>query len=200
MKKKIFAEALGTFALVFVVVTAIATGSAITPWLAGLTLGLMVYSLGHISGTHINPAVTIGAWSIGKISLQDAAKYVTAQFIGAFVAMLMVHAFIPEATSLISLAVMPTATLTVLCAEILGMFFFTFGIASVIYGKTPSDFSGVVVGLSLTLGIMIAIIGSAGILNPAVALGLGSFNFMYILGPIAGSVLGMNAYKSLMVK
>ena len=200
MKKKIFAEALGTFALVFVVMTAIATGSAITPWLAGLTLGLMVYSLGHISGTHINPAVTIGAWSIGKISLQDAAKYVTAQFIGAFVAMLMVHAFIPEATSLISLAVMPTATLTVLCAEILGMFFFTFGIASVIYGKTPSDFSGVVVGLSLTLGIMIAIIGSAGILNPAVALGLGSFNFMYILGPIAGSVLGMNAYKSLMVK
>ena len=200
MKKKIFAEALGTFALVFVVMTAIATGSAITPWLAGLTLGLMVYSLGHISGTHINPAVTIGAWSIGKISLQDAAKYVTAQFIGAFVAMLMVHAFIPEATSLISLAVMPTATLTVLCAEILGMFFFTFGIASVIYGKTPSDFSGVVVGLSLTLGIMIAIIGSAGILNPAVALGLGSFNFMYILGPIVGSVLGMNAYKSLMVK
>ena len=200
MKKKIFAEALGTFALVFVVMTAIATGSAITPWLAGLTLGLMVYSLGHISGTHINPAVTIGAWSIGKISLQDAAKYVTAQFIGAFVAMLMVHAFIPEATSLISLAMVPTATLTVLCAEILGMFFFTFGIASVIYGKTPSDFSGVVVGLSLTLGIMIAIIGSAGILNPAVALGLGSFNFMYILGPIAGSVLGMNAYKSLMVK
>ena len=200
MKKKIFAEALGTFALVFVVMTAIATGSAITPWLAGLTLGLMVYSLGHISGTHINPAVTIGAWSIGKISLQDAAKYVTAQFIGAFVAMLMVHAFIPEATSLISLAMVPTATLTVLCAEILGMFFFTFGIASVIYGKTPSDFSGVVVGLSLTLGIMIAIIGSAGILNPAVALGLGSFNFMYILGPIVGSVLGMNAYKSLMVK
>lgn len=200
MKKKVFAEALGTFALVFVVMTAIATGSAITPWLAGLTLGLMVYSLGHISGTHINPAVIIGAWSIGKISLKDGAKYIIAQFIGAFMAMLVVHSFLPEASMVISLAVTAQPSMFIMFAEIIGMFFFTFGIASVIYGKTPSDFSGLVVGLSLVLGIMVAVIGSAGILNPAVALSLGAFNLMYILGPIVGSVLGMNAYKHLMVK
>jgi glycerol uptake facilitator-like aquaporin len=200
MKKKVFAEALGTFALVFVVMTAVATGSAITPWLAGLTLGLMVYSLGHISGTHINPAVTIGAWSIGKISLKDGAKYIIAQFIGAFIAMLVVHSFLPEASMVISLAVKAEPSMFIMFAEIIGMFFFTFGIASVIYGKTPSDFSGLVVGLSLVLGIMVAVIGSAGILNPAVALSLGAFNLMYILGPIVGSVLGMNTYKHLMVK
>jgi aquaporin Z len=65
MIKKLLAEALGTFALVFVVMSAVIQGSVITPLLAGLILGLMVYTLGHISGTHINPGVTIGAWSIG---------------------------------------------------------------------------------------------------------------------------------------
>ena len=43
----------------------------------------MVYGLGHISGTHINPGVTIGAWSIGKISWQEGLGYIVAQFIGA---------------------------------------------------------------------------------------------------------------------
>lgn len=194
------AEALGTFALVFVVMTAVASGSGITPWLAGLTLGIMVYAVGHISGTHINPGVTLGAWSIGKISMRGAISYIIAQFAGAALAMLVVGAFMPDVGSMIAAAMPETGGIAVMLAEMIGMFFFTFGIASVIYKKTPSDFSGVVVGLSLTLGIMFAVIGSVGILNPAVAMGLGSFNLVYILGPIIGSVLGMNVYKKMMLK
>lgn len=200
MMKKLLAEALGTFALVFIVMNAVATGSIITPLLAGLTLGLMVYAVGHISGTHINPGVTIGAWSIGKISMKDAALYVVAQFAGAGVAMLLVSAFLPGSGAAIASAISADNTSVVFLAEALGMFFFTFGIASVVYGKTPGNFSGVVVGLSLILGIMFATVGSAGILNPAVAMGLGAFNAMYILGPIIGSIAGMQAYKALMVK
>ncbi|MFT6361219.1 MAG: glycerol uptake facilitator-like aquaporin [Candidatus Paceibacteria bacterium] len=200
MIKKLLAEALGTFALVFVVMSAVATGSLITPLLAGLTLGLMVYFVGHISGTHINPGVTIGAWSIGKISLEEGAGYIVAQFIGAGIAMLAINAFLPGASADIASAVAAANTSLVLFAEALGMFFFTFGIASVIYGKTPRNLSGIVVGLSLTLGIIFASVGSAGILNPAVAMGLGAFNVMYILGPIIGSILGMQAYKYLMLK
>jgi glycerol uptake facilitator-like aquaporin len=83
-------------------------------------------------------------------------------------------------------------------AELLGTFFFTFGIASVVYGKTPSAMSGVVVGGSLLLGISIAaLLGSNGVLNPAVAFGIGSFGFAYVFGPIVGSILGMQAYKYL---
>lgn len=204
MIKKLLAEALGTFALVFIVMTAISMGSGITPLLAGLTLGLFVYMVGHISGTHINPGVTIGAWSIGKIGWKDGIGYILAQFIGASLAMFALHAFIPESSTIIPSVIngglSGQSEIIIMIAEALGMFFFTFGIASVIYKKTPENLSGTVIGLSLTLGILFASVASAGILNPAVAMSLGAFNWVYIVGPIIGSILGMQAYKYLQVK
>jgi len=161
-------------------------------------LGLFVYTIGHISGAHINPGVTIGAWSIGKISIKEGLGYIVAQFIGAGLAILVVGGFLPEAASIITSAINLENTPVVLVAEAIGMFFFTFGVASVIYGKTSGNLSGVVVGLSLVLGITLASVASVGILNPAVAMGLRAFNIMYIVGPIIGSILGMNAYKYLM--
>jgi aquaporin Z len=191
--KKYIAEALGTFALALVVALSLAgTFPVPTPILAGLALGLFVYSVGHISGAHINPAVTIGAWTLKKISGMDALLYVVSQFIGAALALLVVSATL----GMPHLAV--TDSWTTAFAEALGTFFFAFGIASVIYGKTPSQLSGVVVGGSLFLGITIAaLVGSNGVLNPAVALGIGSFSVVYALAPVLGSVLGMQAYKYL---
>jgi aquaporin Z len=191
--KKYIAEALGTFALVLVVGLSLKVGFVIsTPLLAGLVLALFVYSIGHISGTHINPAVTIGLWSIGKIKISDASMYVASQLIGALLAMIFINNTV-GAPVLNVISSMP-----VFLAELFGVFFFTFGIASVVYGKTPVDASGLVVGGSLILGIAIAAtLGSNGVLNPAVAFGIGSLNIMYILGPIVGSVAGMNAYKYL---
>jgi glycerol uptake facilitator-like aquaporin len=191
--KKYIVEALGTFTLSLVVaLSLVGTFPVPTPVLAALVLGLFVYSVGHISGTHINPAVTIGAWSIKKIESKDAILYIVSQCIGAGLALLLV-------SSTVGMPVLiATNTWVVTIAEILSTFFFTFGIASVIYGKTPSQLSGVVVGGSLLLGITIAVLlGSNGVLNPAVAFGIGSLSLVYILGPIVGSVLGMQAYKYL---
>ncbi len=194
--KKYIAEALGTFALALVVaLSLVGTFPLPTPLLAGLTLGLFVYSIGHISGTHINPAVTIGAWSIKKISTNDAVLYIIAQLIGATLALALVAGTVG----------MPAVTVSnswaVMLAECIGTFFFTFGIASVIYGKTPSQLSGVVVGGSLLLGITFAaLLGSNGVLNPAVAFGIGSLSLAYVFAPIVGSVLGMQAYKHLASK
>lgn len=192
---KYVGEAVGTGVLTMVVALALAgTFPVPVPVLAALTLGLFVYSLGHLSGTHINPAVTIGAWSIGKISTDDAIKYVIAQFIGAGAALLVVGSLVTVATPPLK------ADLAIGLAEMIGAALFTFGIASVVYGKTPAVMSGMVVGGSLLLGISVAaLIGSNGVLNPAVALGIGSFNVMYVLGPILGSVLGMQLYKRLAV-
>ena len=191
--KKYIAETIGTFGLTLVVALSL-TGvfPVATPVLAALTLGLFVYSIGHISGTHINPAVTIGAWSIKKISSKEALRYIIAQFIGAGLALALVSATVGLHAPTVS------NSFAVLLAEFLGTVFFTFGIASVVYGKTPSALSGVVVGGSLLLGIAIAaLLGSNGVLNPAVAFGIGSFGGMYILGPILGSIAGMNLYKYL---
>lgn len=190
---KYIAEALGTFALTLVVGLSLAGNFPVsTPVLAALTLGLFVYAIGHLSGAHINPAVTIGAWSIKKINTEDTIGYLISQCFGAAVALTLMSQVITPATMTISNEIM------VGVAELLGTFFFTFGIASVMYGRTPGQLSGVVVGGSLLLGIAIAaLLGASGFLNPAVALGVGSFGLMYILGPIIGAVAGMQTYKYL---
>ncbi|KKP32452.1 MAG: hypothetical protein A2312_04070 [Candidatus Staskawiczbacteria bacterium RIFOXYB2_FULL_32_9] len=193
--KKYIAEAVGTMALTLVVTLSLAGKFPVsTPVLAGLTLALFVYTIGHISGSHINPAVTIGAWSIKKISNKDAIAYIISQFFGAAVAIIIVTACKIEFAQM----ELSNTSLLVGFAELLGTAFFAFGIASVIYGKTPKDISGVVIGASLFFGIAIsALLGASGILNPAVAFGIKSFGFMYVLGPVIGSVLGMQAYKYL---
>ena len=191
---KYIVEALGTGALTLVVgLSLIGIFPVSTPILAALTLGLFVYTIGHISGTHINPAVTLGAWSIGKIETKVAMFYIVAQMLGAGVAMLFMSKFVtlPELTV--------SGEEIIGLAEFLGTFFFTFGIASVVYGKASGALSGVVVGGSLLLGITIAVLlGSNGVLNPAVAFGIGSWGLMYVLGPVVGAVCGMQAYKRLM--
>lgn len=192
--QKYSAEALGTFTLTLVVALSLVGQFPVaTPLLAAITLGLFVYSIGHISGAHINPAVTIGIWSLGKIKTSEALKYLIFQSIGAFVAMIIAKSVLGS-----SAALTVSDSLMVGMAEMSGTFFFTFGIASVVYKRTPSPFAGIIIGFSLLLGIAFAaLMGSNGILNPAVAFGIRSINLMYLLGPIIGSISGMNIYRLL---
>ncbi|MDD5318475.1 MAG: hypothetical protein PHF79_01465, partial [Candidatus Pacebacteria bacterium] len=86
-------------------------------------------------------------------------------------------------------------------AEAIGAFFFSFGIASVVYGKANTMMSGIVIGASLFMGTLIAsLLGSNGVLNPAVAFSIYSFNAMYILGPVVGSLVGFWTYTLLSEK
>ena len=191
--KKYIAEILGTFVLTLVVGLAISGNFVVpVPVLAGLVIMIFVYTVGHVSGGHFNPAITIGAWSIKKISNVDAAFYVVSQFVGAAVALIAITMSVgmPHLS--------PGMNVMTAIAECVGTLFFAFGVASVIYGKSPSELSGVVAGGSLILGITIAaLLGSYGILNPALAFGVGTFNLVYVFAPIVGSVLGMQAYKYL---
>lgn len=194
--KKYLVECLGTFALTLIVSLSLLVSFPIsTPVLAALTLGLFVYSIGSISGTHLNPAVTIGLWSIGKVEHRDALFYIVAQCLGALISLTLISTVFVRGAII---GVPAGNTTTIGIAELFGAFFFTFGVASVVYGKVSSQFSGIMIGGSLLLGIsMAALLGSAGIINPAVAFGIESFSFMYVIGPIIGSVLGMQAYKYL---
>ncbi len=193
MLKKYLAELIGTFALSFVVLLAVASASTPipVPVIAGLTLALFVYSIGALSGCHINPSVTLGLLSIKKINVKDAVGYIVAQFIGAYLAIAIAHLF-----GISGLVAAGAWSNQVFFAEMLGSIFFTFGIASVVYGKAKEQMSGIVVGGSLTLGVLIAVFtGAAGILNPAVALALNSFTVAYIFAPIVGALIGFNLYK-----
>ncbi len=187
------AEAIGTFGLSLVVVLSLTGKFPIpVPVVAALTLGLFVYSVGNFSGTHINPAVTIGLLSIKKISWEDAFGYLVAQFIGAALAM-----GVGKLLGITNLD-LPGTSAMIAISEAVGMFFFSFGIASVVHNKVPKEMSGVVVGGSLLLGVIIAsTMGSAGILNPAVELAVGMFTPMYIFGAILGSIIGFNVYALL---
>ena len=196
MQQKLIAEAFGTFALALAVLTSLSMETPIiaTPVVAGLVLGLFVYTIGNKSGCHINPAVTIGLWSINKVTTNDAVKYIVAQLIGALLAFGLAAA----ALGTKSTGMAPESMANFL-AEAVGAVFFGFGIAAVVMGKVKDDIVGLVIGGSLLLGIIIAAgFGSIGVLNPAVALTLGVFNLSYVLGEIVGVTLGMNLYRRLM--
>lgn len=185
--KAIAAEAIGTFILTLSVIISLNNPNfpIPTPLIAALALGLTVYTLGPISGAHINPAVTIALWSIRKIDLVNALGYILCQFLGAGFAMLVSKIYFSE------LQAQPVSNAAITgVGELIGAAIFAFGIVAVVTGRVPRNFSGVVVGLSLLLGISIAAPLSNGVLNPAVALGIGSFSLAYVWGPIVGGVLG----------
>ncbi|MFQ5689451.1 MAG: aquaporin [Gemmatimonadota bacterium] len=188
------AELFGTFSLALAVLISINNPDfgVATAWIAGVTLGLFVYTIGPISGCHINPAVTIGLATLGKIDLRNAIAYIAAQLLGAALALGLGHILF---ASPVELTVLNTAGTGL--AEALGTVVFLFGISAVVLELVPKEVSGVVIGGSLFLGISWAAHASNGALNPAVALGIGSLSFAYVWGPVAGAVVGAQLLRAL---
>ncbi len=188
------AELLGTFLLAFMVKLSVTSQLPLpTPVIAGLTLGLGVYMLGSISGAHLNPAVTIALASVRKIPVLDAVWYVGAQLSGGYIALLAAEAL----TGVHLVPAIADATQGIVAAEALGAAILVLGVSSVVWGKAPHDAAGLTIGTALALGAMCASTVSAGIVNPAVALALGSFSVAYIVGPIVGGVVAAWGYKAI---
>ncbi len=188
--RKYTAEMLATFSLTLAVSLSFLFHFPFsTPVLAAVVVGVFVYTIGGISGAHINPAVTLGMWTIKQIGTKDAMLYVASQFIGAGFATILVLSM----TAAIPLA--PEESPQIILGETLGAFFLTFGVASVALGKTKVDASGLVVGGSLLIGIIVASTMSTRLLNPAVAFGTGSLSLSYLLGPLLGGALGAVTFK-----
>ncbi len=196
------AELLGTFVLaLFVGISLI--GGVSTSLVAGFALLLCVYVFGPISGSHINPAVTIGLWSIKKISNRNAIGYIIAQFLGVLVALFILKLTIPFFAGPVTSGIETDTMFRVLFSEIIGMLFFSFGIAAMVFRKEVTAWNGLIIGGSLTLGIFIAtIFGGLGILNPAVALLVlqNHIHVIYLIAPIIGTVFGFHLYQFLVSK
>lgn len=160
---------------------------------AGLTLLLMVFAIGGISGAHINPAVTIGMWTIRQIRTYKAILYIAAQLLGGFAA----YALFSYMTGK-DWENKGEYDTKLLVSEVVGTAIFTMGIAAAVFQKLEGLTKALVIGGSLTLGIMVASAASSAFLNPAVALGAQSWGWgTYVIGPVLGGIIGFNVYNLL---
>lgn len=188
------AEFFGAFLLSLVVRLAVGSQLPVpTPVLAGMTLGLFVYAAGSVSGAHINPAVTIGLAVVRKIKVKDAVLYVVSQCLGGVVAGF-------AGTALLGGAALTFDAGTSLMPgffEAIGAGILVLGVCSVVFKKTPTEASGLTIGTALALGACVASVGSAGVVNPAVALALHAYSPLYLLAPLVGGVLAALGYKAL---
>lgn len=185
--KSYIAEAIGTCLLTLVLIM----GATLGPWIgavmAAFVLMYVVYGFGHVSGAHINPAITLGALSVNKITPLRALYYIVAQLAGASVAVgVLYYSKIASPT-----AVESVWSWKLFLAEVLGMIIFSYGVASVAFKKVESAASGFVVGLSLFLGLVASMLllgnsGDSAVLNPAVAFGLSLTSWATVIGPIVG--------------
>lgn len=190
------AEFLGTYALASAVFAL--AGRTAFPFFpaaaAGATLALMVMVFGAASGAHLNPAVTFGFWTLRKIPTSQALLFVAVQMFAGYVALSVNQQLLDDT---IARTVANNWDWRLGIAEALGAFFFTFGIAAAVYSKAEGGRLAAMIGASLFAGVLIASFGASGWLNPAVALAANSLSASYIIGPLVGSVLGMNAYALL---
>ncbi len=190
------AEFLGTFTLTAGVLAIVArTDFAFFPAItAGLIVAIAVITLGSVSGAHLNPAVTVGLWTQRRIKTVEAIGFIAAQLLGAIAALRLLEWFQRADSQAVQLT---NVDGRVIVAEAIGTLIFGIGIAAALERGLEGIEKAVAIGSSLTIGIIVASLGSAGILNPAVAFGLNSVSFSYIAGPVLGSVAGMGLYAYL---
>ena len=209
--KKYLAEFIGTFVLVlFACGTAVATGCSVengaaylmTALAFGLVIVAMAYSIGNVSGCHINPAVSIAMLVSGKLSIVDFIGYVVAQFAGAIAGAGVLKLFAPE-SNLGSNGLFNGDVALSILIEVILTFVFVLAILGVTSKVENSAVAGIVIGLSLTLVHLFGIAFTGTSVNPARSFGpaLLSGNladvWVFIVGPLAGGVLAALVYKFL---
>jgi aquaporin NIP len=205
------AELIGTFALVFCGTGAIVidqqSGGAVTHVGIAITFGLivmsMIYSLGNISGAHLNPAVSIAFTLAGRFPVKQLPAYVTSQLIGAILASLTLKFLFP-ANDFLG-ATMPKGTeIQSLILELILTFFLMLVIVNVAVGsKEQGMFAGLAIGSVVALEAMFAgpICGAsmnpARSIAPAIVSGHLEHLWIYIIAPVAGAALAIPIWKYL---
>ena len=208
--KALVAEFVGTFALVFIGAGAgaLGVGGLVGVALAhGLVVLTFAYAYGHISGTHINPAVTFGLWVGKQIDTAAAAAYVGVQLLGGIVAGLMlafVLSGVPSASSLGATVLAPGVTpLQGLVVETILTFFLVNAVFHTAVSGKAGNAAGAAIGLTLSLDILMggpltgASVNPARTLGPAVASGNYSDIWLYFVGPLLGGALAAFLYNAL---
>ncbi len=219
-RKKFVAEYLGTFILVFIGAGCVCADSYLVK-AGGQGLGLLgiaiafgivvvaiVYSLGYVSGAHINPAVTISMVMTSRMDVNTGIKYVFSQLAGASFAGFLLRILFPEALTgafLGTCVLGPGVTvMQAILMETVVTFLLVFVVyATVIDKRATRTYAGFSIGMAVLFGVMVGGPISGGSLNPARVFGpafaSGHFNNHYVwwIGPIAGGILAGFVYEYL---
>ncbi|HOG15379.1 MAG TPA: aquaporin Z [Candidatus Absconditabacterales bacterium] len=183
----------------------------------GLTVLTIAYSMGHISGAHLNPAVTIGLWMGGRIKAKEILPYVIAQILGAIVAAGVLYLIVTGNGSEIgSFAANGYGihspggygVVAAIITELVMTFMFLLVILGATDEKAPKEFAGLAIGLALTLIHLISIPVTNTSVNPARSISQALFVgdwalsqlWLFILIPIVGAILAGLVYKFLKSK
>ncbi|WP_296325484.1 aquaporin [Treponema sp. UBA3813] len=210
--KKYVAEFIGTCVLVLfacgaAVVSGCAAGNAghlITALAFGLVIVAMAYSIGNVSGCHINPAVSMGMLVAGKMSVKDFIGYIVAQFLGAIAGAALLAVFVGVDSGLGTNNVHLGIGVSFL-AEILLTFVFVFAILGVTSKEENGSVAGLVIGLSLVLVHLFGIpltgtsVNPARSFGPALLVGGEALKcvWVFILAPLVGGALAALVHKCL---
>jgi aquaporin Z len=215
--KKYVAELIGTMVLVLmgcgsaVIAGAYLGGTTGIAFAFGLAVVAMVYTIGSISGCHINPAISISMLVAGKLSAKDTAFYIVFQCIGGIIGAGILYAILSGNASY-SLAAnglgqnqySSFSVWSVMLAEIVLTFIFVL----VVHGSTsesaPKGFAGLAIGLTLVLIHLVAIPIDGTSVNPARSLGPAVFVggtalsqlWVFIVAPIIGGILAAVVWKT----
>ncbi|MCF7503386.1 MULTISPECIES: aquaporin Z [Vibrio] len=182
----------------------------------GLTVLTMAFALGHISGCHLNPAITIGLWSGGRFDAKDVAPYIIAQVIGGLIAggVLYVIASGQAGFDVVGSGFAANGygehspggyslTAALVCEVVMTMVFL-FVIMGATDSKAPAGFAPIAIGLCLTLIHLISIPVTNTSVNPARSTGVAVFVgdwavsqlWLFWVAPIIGAVIGAAIYKA----
>ena len=184
----------------------------------GLTVVTMAYAIGHISGCHLNPAVTIGLWAGGRFDAKQIPLYVIAQVLGAIAAAYTLYCiargqpgFVLEPNGLAvngfdGISPGGYSIQAGLITEIVMTAFFLLVIMGSTHSKAPAGFAPLAIGLSLTLIHLISIPVTNTSVNPARSTGpallVGGMAlqqlWMFWVAPILGAVIGGGLYRWLL--
>lgn len=215
--KKYLAEMIGTMVLVLMGCGSAVFAGATQPFASVGTLGVafafglsvvaMVYTIGKISGCHINPAITLGMLVANKISVKDAGMYMVFQVIGAIIGSTILYVLAKDSGSTTTLtgANGYTDLLPAFVAETV----FTFIFLLVVFGSTSkgaaNNFAGLAIGLALVLIHIVCIPITGTSVNPARSIGPALFQggealsqlWLFIVAPFLGAVIAAFVWKAI---
>ncbi len=221
--KKFLAEFIGTFWLVFggcgsALLAAgfpnVGIGLVGVSLAFGLTVVTIAYSLGHISGAHLNPAVTIGLWIGGRFESKGVLPYIISQVAGGILAATVLYFIVTGNGSSIGTFAANGygehspgnySMVAAILSELVMTFMFLIVILGATDEKAPKGFAGLAIGLALTLIHLVSIPVTNTSVNPARSISQALFVgdwalaqlWLFIVVPIVGAILAGLVYKKL---